>query len=149
MQIGLEFTGLSELIKAVESAASDSEIGEINKRIVERSQVLIKDTMSGKMPKSSNISMSGRGFGSKASVSSHAADSIPVGKVRQKETGAEADVGWTKADNSEHFYVKFINWGTTKRPPQEFIYQTGREVDRQIQEIAEQEYQTYLNRTMG
>ena len=82
-------------------------------------------------------------------VSAHAADSIPMEKVKLKETGAESNIGWTKADNSEHFYVKFINCGTKKRPPQEFIYETGREVDAQIQEIAEQEYQAYLDRTVG
>lgn len=59
-----------------------------------------------------------------------------------------ADVGWEKSDNSEHFYVKFINWGTIYRPPQEFIYATGREADAELQKIAEQEYQSYLDNTM-
>ena len=70
-------------------------------------------------------------------------------KVKVSGTRAEADVGWTKADNSEHFYVKFINWGTVKRPPQEFIYKAGRAVEGQIQSIAESEYQDYLNKTVG
>ena len=29
-------------------------------------------------------------------------------------------------DEGGHFYVRFINWGTIYRPPQEFIYATGR-----------------------
>ena len=50
--------------------------------------------------------------------------------------------------NSEHFYVKFINWGTIYQPPQEFIYATGREADAELQKIAEQEYQSYLDNTL-
>ena len=101
------------------------------------------------MPKSRNQNLSGRGFGSKSHPSGHAADAIPLEKVKVSGTRAEADVGWTKADNSEHFYVKFINWGTVKRPPQEFIYKAGRAVEGQIQSIAESEYQDYLNKTVG
>ena len=75
-------------------------------------------------------------------------DSIPMGAVKMKDTGATADVGWEKSDNSEHFYVKFINWGTIYQPPQEFIYATGREADAELQKIAEQEYQSYLDNTL-
>ena len=56
--------------------------------------------------------------------------------------------GGIKKLNSEHFYVKFINWGTIYRPPQEFIYATGREADAELQKIAEQEYQSYLDNTL-
>jgi len=81
-------------------------------------------------------------------VTAHAADSVPVGKVSVKDSGASADVGWDKTDNSEHFYVKFINWGTIYRPPQEFIFATGREADAELQKIAEEEYQSYLDNTL-
>ena len=106
---------------------------------------------SGKIPKSKDIKKSGRGFGSKSSVSAHAADEIPIGKVKVNGTGATADVGWEKntQDEGGHFYVRFINWGTIYRPPQEFIYATGREADAELQKIAEQEYQAYLDRTVG
>lgn len=149
MRIEMEFKGLEELVKAFEAAATDSEIKEVNKSIVEKSEPTIKRIMSGKMPKSSDMSKSGRGFGSKSSVSAHAADSVPIGKVKYKGTGASADIGWEKSDNSEHFYVKFINWGTIYQPPREFIYATGREADGELQKIAEQEYQNYLDRTVG
>ena len=148
MKIEMEFQGLRELVKAFEEAASDDDIQQVNKKIVERGQPVVKRIMSGKIPKSTNIKLSGRGFGSKSSVTSHAADSIPIGKVKMKDAGASADVGWEKSDNSEHFYVKFINWGTIYRPPQEFIYATGREADAELQKIAEQEYQAYLDNTL-
>ena len=148
MKIEMEFDGLEELVKAFEKAASDDAIKSTNKKIVERAQPVVKRIMSGKVPKSADISKSGRGFGSKSSVSSHAADSVPVGKVSIKDTGVSAEVGWDKSDKSEHFYVKFINWGTIYRPPQEFIYATGREADSELQKIAEQEYQSFLDSTV-
>lgn len=148
MKIEMEFQGLQELMKAFEAAASDEDIKEVNKKIVERGQPVVKQIMSRKIPKSADIKLSGRGFGSKSSVTAHAADSVPVGKVSVKDSGASADVGWDKTDNSEHFYVKFINWGTIYRPPQEFIFATGREADTELQKIAEEEYQSYLDNTL-
>lgn len=148
MKIDMEFQGLQELVKEFEKVASDEEIKEVNKRIVEKSEPIVKRIMSGKIPKSADVSKSGRGFGSKSSVTAHAADSVPVGKVKVKDTGATADVGWEKSDNSEHFYVKFINWGTIYRPPHEFIYETGREADGELQRVAEQEYQSFLGNTV-
>ena len=112
MKIEMEFQGLQELVKAFEDAASDEDIRAVNKKIVEQGEPVVKRIMSGKIPKSVDIKLSGRGFGSKSSVTSHAADSVPLGAVKVKDTGASADVGWEKSDNSEHFYVKFINWGT-------------------------------------
>lgn len=103
---------MKELMKAFEDAASDEDIRAVNKKIVEQGEPVVKRIMSGKIPKSADIKLSGRGFGSKSSVTSHAADSVPLGAVKVKDTGASADVGWEKSDNSEHFYVKFINWGT-------------------------------------
>lgn len=148
MKIEMEFQGLKELMKAFEDAASDEDIKEVNQKIVKQSEPVVKNIMSGKIPKSADIKLSGRGFGSKSSVTSHAADSIPMGAVKMKDTGATADVGWEKSYNSEHFYVKFINWGTIYQPPQEFIYATGREADAELQKIAEQEYQSYLDNTL-
>lgn len=150
MQIEMEFKGLEELVKAFEAAADDDEIREVNKKIAQEAEPIVQKIMSGKMPKSSDISKSGRGFGSKSSVSAHAADEIPMGKVKVKGTGATADVGWEKntQDEGGHFYVRFINWGTIYQPPREFIYTTGREADEEIQKIAEKEYQAFLDRTV-
>lgn len=148
MKVEMEFQGLQELLKAFEDAASDAEIAEVNRKIVEKGEPVVKKIMSGKIPKSADIKKSGRGFGTKSSVSAHAADSVPIGKTRMKGNSASAEVGWDKSDNSEHFYVKFINWGTIYQPPREFIYETGRDADSELQKIAEQEYQAFLNNTL-
>ena len=148
MKIEMEFQGLKELMKALEDAASDEDIKEVNKKIVERGQPVVKQIMSKKIPKSADIKLSGRGFGSKNPVTEHAADSIPLGKLKANKSGVSADVGWEKSYNGDHFYVKFINWGTIYRPPQEFIFATGREADTELQKIAEEEYQSYLDNTL-
>ena len=93
MKIEMKFEGLDELVKAFEKAASDDEIKATNRKIVEKSEPVIKRIMSGKIPKSADISKSGRGFGSKGHPSAHAADSVPIGKVKVKDTGASAEVG--------------------------------------------------------
>ena len=148
MKVEMEFQGLQELLKAFEDAASDAEIAEVNRKIVEKGEPVVKKIMSGKIPKSQDIKKSGRGFGTKSSVSTHAADSVPMGKPKVKGAGESAEVGWDKSDNSEHFYVKFINWGTIYQPPREFIYATGRDADSELQKIAEQEYQAFLDNTL-
>ena len=132
MKVEMEFQGLQELLKAFEDAASDAEIAEVNRKIVEKGEPVVKKIMSGKIPKSADIKKSGRGFGTKSSVSTHAADSVPMGKPKVKGAGVSAEVGWDKSDNSEHFYVKFINWGTIYQPPREFIYATGRSEERRV-----------------
>lgn len=149
MRIEMEFQGLDELVKALERCATEKEIQTLNKNIVTQAQPLIKAEMSKEMPKSRNQELSGRGFGSKSHPSGHAANEVPIERVKARGTRAEADVGWTKSDNSEHFYVKFINWGTVDRPPQEFIYKAGRAAEGKIQSIAEKEYQNFLDRTVG
>ena len=84
MKVEMEFQGLQELLKAFEDAASDAEIAEVNRKIVEKSEPVVKKNMSGNIPKSADIKKSGRGFGTKSSVSTHAADSVPMGKPKVK-----------------------------------------------------------------
>lgn len=144
----MDFKGLDELTKALQKAASDSDIQEVNKRIVEKSQPVVKKIMSGKIPRSGDISKSGHGFGSKGHPSAHAADSVPVEKIRYRGTSASGEVGWNKGANDEHFYAKFINWGTIYQPPREFILKTTQEADEELRKIAEQEYQRFLDNTV-
>lgn len=151
MKIEMEFQGLRELVKAFEDAASDDDIKATNKKIVERAQPVVKQIMSSKTPRSTDHSKSGRWekHSKRRKVpDKRAADSVPIGKVKVKGTSASAEVGWEKSDTSEHFYVKFVNWGTVKQSPKEFIYATGREADGELQKIAEQEYQAYLDNTL-
>lgn len=152
MEIEMEFQGIEELIKAFEKAASDDEIRAVNRKIVEKGEPVVKRIMSEKVPRSDDHSKSGRWEkdSKKRKVpDKRAADSVPMGKVKVKGTSASAEVGWDKGTKAEHFYVKFINWGTIYQPPREFIFATGREADSELQKIAEQEYQAFLDNTVG
>lgn len=152
MKVEIEFQGLAELVKAFERAASDNEIKATNKKIVEKSAPVVKKIMSNKVPKSSDHSKSGRWdkhSKERRVPDKRAADSVPIEKVKFKGVAASVEVGWNKGTKAEHFYVKFINWGTIYQPPREFIYATGREADGELQKIAEQEYQAFLNKTVG
>ena len=62
MKIEMEFQGLKELMKAFEDAASDEDIKEVNQKIVKQSEPVVKNIMSGKIPKSADIKLSGRGI---------------------------------------------------------------------------------------
>ena len=54
-------------MKAFEDAASDEDIKEVNQKIVKQSEPVVKNIMSGKIPKSADIKLSGQ----RISVQSH------------------------------------------------------------------------------
>lgn len=53
----------------------------------------------------------------------HMADEIPKNKEPTVGTNHSYSIGWDKADNSPHFYAKFIEWGTSnpKYPKRPFM----------------------------
>ena len=60
------------------------------------------------------------------------------------------DYGGKGSDDAENwFYMKFVEWGTTKQPPQDFLYNTMEECRGQWDTIADQEYQKLLNEKLG
>lgn len=142
MKITMEFVGLDKLMKQIESLASTTEIDALNKRIFQRCADVTQPKMKANMARSVDNSKSGRrGY----RPPGHAADNIPVKVSKNK-----AEVGWNLTGDAENFfYMKFVEWGTTKQPPQDFIYTTLDEVDGEISSIAEQECQTMLNQKLG
>lgn len=159
MNIQIQFEGLEELLKAFERAASDGEIREVNRKIVDKVKPEAKNVMARKIPRSNDLLLSGRWFGVKSHVSAHAADSVPVEATKNRGTSASAEVGWTLKDHSDYFYMKFKNWGaqaTTKpgRSPivhegMHFVEDTAEYAEEKLRRTAEQEYQAFLNDTIG
>ena len=45
--------------------------------------------------------------------------------------------------------MKFVEWGTTKQPPKDFIFNVREESDGDYSRIAEEEYQKLLNAKLG
>jgi len=62
----------------------------------------------------------------------HAADNIKISNVRKDRQGKYALVGVQKRDNSRYFYLKFIEWGTTKMRAQPFMEPTAQEMQQQV-----------------
>lgn len=142
MEISLRFEGFDEVRNAVEALASDREISAVNKRIFQRSADITEPKMKGHMARSADNSTSGRrGY----RPSGHAADNIP-----KKVTTKKAEVGWElNGDADNWFYMKFVEWGTTKMPPRDFLNNTKSESESQYHMIAEEEYQRKLNEKLG
>lgn len=145
-KIGITFTGLQELTKACEDCASDVELRAVNRRIVERSTPILKAAMQKRIPVSADNSKSGRDG---CRPGGHAKPNVPVSNIKITGTSASAEVGWQLSDASTYFYMKFVNWGTTKMRPREFIQAAIDEVEGQINTIAREEYEALLSTKIG
>lgn len=126
----------------MEQLADDAEIAKVNKKVFRRAADATKPRMESHMPRSADNSKSGkRGY----RPPGHAKDNIPV-----KVTTKYGEVGWTLLGDAENwFYMKFVEWGTTKQPPQDFLYNTRAESEDDYSRIADEEYQAFLNEKLG
>lgn len=142
MQISIEFKGLKELQRQLEALASDVEVQKTNKEIFQKCADITEPRMKAHMPRSADNAKSGKkGY----RPPGHAKDNVP-----KKVTAKQAEVGWTLLGDAENwFYMKFVEWGTTKQPPQDFIYNTREECDIDYSRIAESEYQALLDAKLG
>ena len=142
VKMTLEFEGLKELQKKMEQLADDTEIAKVNKKVFRRAADATKPRMESHMPRSADNSKSGkRGY----RPPGHAKDNIPV-----KVTTKYSEVGRTLLGDAENwFYMKFVEWGTTKQPPQDFLYNTRAESEDDYSRIADEEYQAFLNEKLG
>lgn len=143
MRISYDIRGLQDMIKAMEEVASDREIAKANKRVVERTQTHVKESMRKHIPVSADNSKSGRAlkYGRESRPThGHAKDNIPVEPVKMYRTRASGEVGWQLSDNSEYFYMKFVEWGTYKMPPRPFIEQAANAARAPLTKIAREEF---------
>lgn len=142
MKITFNMEGFDRLRTQVETLSSDSEIAALNKRIYQRSADVTEPRMKAHMPRSADNSKSGRnGY----RPPGHAADNIP-----KKATSRKGEVGWKlDGDAQNWFYMKFVEWGTSKMPAHDFIENTMHESESDYNQIAEEEFQRALNEKLG
>lgn len=144
--ITMDFEGLNELVQQVNALADENEMQQIERRIVTKSRDIAAERMKGKIKRSANNRKSGkRGY----RPPGHAADNIPVSGIKMSGGEPSASVGWEKADSSAFFYMKFVEWGTYKMAPRDFIYSTINECWAAFDAAAESEMQNYLNSKLG
>lgn len=142
MELSFKFEGFEEVQRGVEALASDAEIGRLNKKIFQRSADVTEPRMKKHMPKSADNSKSGK-FGYRPP--GHASENIP-----KKVTTKKGEVGWNLDGDAENwFYMKFVEWGTSKMPPRDFINNTKEESEADYHRIAEEEYQRILDQKLG
>lgn len=145
--ITFEFEGIKELQSKIESIASDKLIKKTNKTIIKNCVKKTKDVMKNKIPASIDISKSGAQHkGSKRGVpSQHARNNIPA-YTKTKNGNPIGVVGWDKGDNEENFYIKFVNWGTSKQKPINFIDKTEKECKKFYDSEAQKEYNNLVKK---
>lgn len=122
----LELEGVEELIDKVNKLGEKGEV--IKKKALDKARELVKATMETRAPKSEETKR-------------HMAENIQVSEI-QKENGVDfIKVGPNKGDNSEFFYSKFTEWGTSKIPAQHWAEKSVLENKREINETIKTELQ--------
>lgn len=125
----IELEGMQELIDRVNKLGVKGEI--IKKRALDKAGNLVKGSMEKKAPRSSLSKK-------------HMADNIKVSDI-EKENGMDfVEIGPNKGDNSEFFYSKFTEWGTSKIPAQHWAENSILENKREINNIMKEELQRGL-----
>lgn len=142
MKIDIDFSEFEELARQINEVTDIVQRGETDKKIINKSLDISLPFVKGKMPQSTDVSKSGR-RGSR--TGEHAKDNIPVSKIKVKDGYSYAILGWEKEDNSPYFYVKFLEWGTSKIKPYAMFESTTKQLDKEYSKIAEEEYQKLLN----
>jgi HK97 gp10 family phage protein len=119
-----QLEGMQELIDRVNKIGSKGE--SIKKNALDKAGTLVRNSMEKNAPRSDLNKK-------------HMADNIKVSEIA-KENGIDfIEIGPNKGDNSEFFYSKFSEWGTSKQPAQHWSETSLLENKRKINEIISEE----------
>jgi HK97 gp10 family phage protein len=120
----IELEGMQELIDRVNKLGTKGEV--IKKNTLIKAGTLVKNAMEKKAPRS-------------ILNKKHMADNIKMSDI-EKENGVDyIKIGPNKGDNSEFFYSKFTEWGTSKIPAQHWAENSVLENKKEINEIIVEE----------
>jgi len=125
----LELEGMDALIDKINKLGDKGE--DIKKNALARAGERVKSSMEKKAPRSKL-------------AKKHMADHIKVSDI-EKEDGVDfIKVGPNKGDNSEFYYSKFTEWGTSKIPAQHWAEKSVLENKREINVIIKEELERGL-----
>nr|WP_269205665.1 HK97-gp10 family putative phage morphogenesis protein [Clostridium botulinum] len=120
---------MDELIDKVNKLGKKGE--EIKKNTLDKVGNLVKRSMEVKAPKSKENKR-------------HMADNINVSDIENEDGVDFVKIGPNKGDNSEFFYSKFTEFGTSKIPAQHWAENSLLENQKEVNEIIKEELQRGL-----
>lgn len=126
----IELEGMQELIDKVNKLGSRGT--KIKKNALEKSAAMVKGSMEEKAPRSD-------------SNKKHMADNIQVSEIETANGVDFIQIGPNKGDNSEFFYSKFTEWGTSKIPAVHWAENSVLENRKKIDETIKDELQRGLD----
>lgn len=145
MNINMEFKGLDELIKNVESMASETEMAKVNREIIKEAAEKGKELLKSRITRSKDNSKSGKkGY----RPSGHYADNVPSTNIKKKGSFYYCTLGETKEEGT-YFYWNFKEWGTSKIVAVPAFGETREDVEALLIEIGLKEYTKLLQRKLG
>lgn len=125
----IELEGMQELIDKVSKLGLKGEI--IKKKTLDKAGELVKASMEKKAPRSEI-------------AKKHMADNIKVSDIKNENGVDFVNIGPNKGDNSEFFYSKFTEFGTSKIPAQHWAENSILENKKKINETIMEELQRGL-----
>lgn len=120
----IELEGMQELIDKVNKLGLKGEV--IKKKTLDKAGDLVKKSMEKKAPKSKV-------------AKKHMADNIKTSDIKSENGVDFVDIGPNKGDNSEFFYSKFTEFGTSKIPAQHWAENSLLENKKKINETIMEE----------
>lgn len=126
----IELEGMQELIDKVNKLGSRGT--EIKKKALDKAGAMVKSNMEEKAPRSELTKR-------------HMADNIKVSEIESEDGVDFVNIGPNKGDNSEFFYSKFTEWGTSKIPAQHWAENSVLENKNKINEVIKEELERGLN----
>lgn len=115
----IELEGMQELIDKVNKLGLKGEV--IKKKTLDKAGELVKVSMEKKAPRSEIDKK-------------HMADNIKVSDIKNENGVDFVNIGPNKGDNSEFFYSKFTEFGTSKMPAQHWAENSLLENKKKINE---------------
>lgn len=127
----IELEGMEELIDKVNKLGKQGE--NIKKNTLEKAGMMVKKSMEEKAPRSDKSKK-------------HMADYIGISEIEKEDGFDYVMVGPNKGDNSEFYYSKFTEWGTSKIPAQHWAEKSLLENKKKINEVIKEELEMGLDR---
>jgi len=125
----IELEGMQELIDKVSKLGNQGE--DIKRNALIKAGELVRNSMEAKAPRSKTDKR-------------HMADNIKVSEIKKEDGVDYIQIGPNKGDNSEFFYSKFTEWGTSKIPAQHWAENSVLENKKKINEIIKEELERGL-----